>query len=255
MRRLHRLVVTVAAIGLLLTSVTPVGAARAEDYARVIRSRHAGATFVQVDGCRQVEVFVSAMDAKFGSRPGPVNKQGLVGVFYRELDICSGEGPRFPVVFSADAQSLDRLVSSPRFGTASIDVHLTGTDGDGNPVVIELQIDWTAATAFERSKDLEQRLVPRRPEARCACAHVVAWPSRGCDRERIRHRRTAPTSSWRQRPKRPWSRSATSARCSSIPRADSTSTAEDRLRPRRASPAPGAESGSAGRWRRAAGVG
>ena len=107
---------------------------------------------MQVDGCTQTEVFVSAMDAVFGSRPGPVNKQGLVGVFYRELDICSGPGPRFPVVFSADAQSLDRLVSSPRFGTASIDVTLSGTDGDGNPVVIDLQVDWTAATAFERSK-------------------------------------------------------------------------------------------------------
>ena len=126
MDRLRRLVVIVAAIGLLLTTVAPVGAAQAEDYARVIRSRHAGATFVQVDGCTQTEVFVSAMDAVFGSRPGPVNKQGLVGVFYRELDICSGPGPRFPVVFSADAQSLDRLVSSPRFGTASIDVTPVG---------------------------------------------------------------------------------------------------------------------------------
>ena len=152
MDRLRRLAVIVAAIGLLLTSVAPVGAAQAEDYARVIRSRHAGATFAQVDGCTQTEVFVSAMDAVFGSRPGPVNKQGLVGVFYRELDICSGPGPRFPVVFSADAQSLDRLVSSPRFGTASIDVTLSGTDGDGNPVSIELQVDWTATTALERSK-------------------------------------------------------------------------------------------------------
>jgi hypothetical protein len=140
MDRLRRLVVIVAAIGLILATVAPVGAAQAEDYARVIRSRHAGATFVQVDGCTLTEVFVSAMDAVFGSRPGPVNKQGLVGVFYRELDICSGLGPRFPVVFSADAQSLDRLVSSPRFGTASIDVTLSGTDGDGNPA------------AFERSK-------------------------------------------------------------------------------------------------------
>jgi hypothetical protein len=152
MDRLRRLIVTVSVIGLLLTAVAPVGAAQAEDYARVIRSRHAGATFVQVDGCRQVEVFVSAMDAVFGSRPGPVNKQGLVGVFYRELDICSGPGPRFPVVFSADAQSLDRLVTSSRFRTASIDVTLSGTDGDGNPVSIDLQVTWTAATAFERSK-------------------------------------------------------------------------------------------------------
>jgi hypothetical protein len=152
MDRLRHPAAIVAAIGLLLTTIAPVGAAQAEDYARVIRSRHAGATFVQVDGCTQTEVFVSAMDGVFGSRPGPVNKQGLVGVFYRELDICSGPGPRFPVVFSADAQSLDRLVSSSRFGTASIDVTLSGTDGDGNPVAIDLRVDWAAAGAFDRSK-------------------------------------------------------------------------------------------------------
>ena len=151
MRRLHPLFPALVAIGILLAAAAPVGA-RVEDYARVIRSRHAGATFVQVDGCRQVEVFVSAMDAKFGSRRGPVNKQGLVGVFYRELDICDGPGPRFPVVFSADAQSLDKLVTSPRFDTASIDVQLNGTDGDGNPVVIGLQLEWAAIGGFERSK-------------------------------------------------------------------------------------------------------
>jgi hypothetical protein len=151
MRRPQSLVGIALALGLLLTLAAPAGA-RVDDYARVIRSRHAGATFVQVDGCRQIEVFVSAMDAKFGSRPGPVNKQGLVGAFYRELDICAGPGPRFPVVFSADGQSLDRLVTSPRFGTAAVDVELHGMDGDGNPVVIDLDIGWTAATAFERSK-------------------------------------------------------------------------------------------------------
>ncbi len=174
MDRLRRLVVIVAAIGLLLTTVAPVGAAQAEDYARVIRSRHAGATFVQVDGCTQTEVFVSAMDAVFGSRPGPVNKQGLVGVFYRELDICSGPGPRFPVVFSADAQSLDRLVSSPRFGTASIDVTLSGTDGDGNPVVIDLQVDWTAAT---RSSARRCRATAGSPPVRSAARTFTRGPT------------------------------------------------------------------------------
>jgi hypothetical protein len=151
MRRPQSLVGIAVSIGLLLSLAAPVGA-QVEDYARVIRSRHAGATFVQTDGCRQVEVFVSAMDAKFGSRPGPINKQGLVGVFYRELDICSGPTPRFPVVFSADGQSLDRLVTSPRFGTASIDVRLDGTDHEGDPVMIDLAVEWVAASAFERSR-------------------------------------------------------------------------------------------------------
>lgn len=153
MRRSLRLIGLLASIGLLLATVAPIKASTIEDFARVIRSRHAGATFVQVDGCTQTEVFVSAMDASFGSRPGPVNKQGLVGVFYRESDACAEPGPRgYPVVFTADAQSLDSLVTSPRFGTASISAVLTGTDGEGNPAQIELDITWTALEAFTRSR-------------------------------------------------------------------------------------------------------
>ena len=152
MRRPVRLFGFVASLGLLLATVAPIHASTIDDFARVIRSRHAGATFVQVEGCRQTEVFISAMDAKFGSRPGPVNVQGLVGVFYRESDACAEPGPRgYPVTFTADAQSLDRLVTAPRFGTASISAQLSGTDGDGNPVQIGLEIDWSAAEAFTRS--------------------------------------------------------------------------------------------------------
>ena len=152
MKHRARLAAVLLWLGVIATLTGPALAAPAEDYARVIRSRHAGATFVQVDGCRQTEVFVSAMDAVFGARPGPVNKQGLVGVFYRELDICSGPGPRYPVVFMADAQSLDRLVTSARFDRALIDVTLDGMDGDGNPVEIRLDVDWQAVTRLERSR-------------------------------------------------------------------------------------------------------
>ena len=153
MRPLLRLGSTLAALALIVGAVTPASASTIEDYARVIRSRHAGATFSQVDGCRQVEVFVSAMDAVFGSRPGPVNKQGLVGVFYRELDVCAEPGPKgYPVVFQADAQSLDRLVTTARFGAASVSAVLDGTDGDGNPVQIEIDLRWTADEPFARSK-------------------------------------------------------------------------------------------------------
>jgi hypothetical protein len=153
MRRPARFIGLLAMLGLLLATAAPVGASAIDDFARVIRSRHAGATFVQVEGCRQIEVFVSAMDATFGSRSGPVNKQGLVGVFYRESDACAEPGPRgYPVTFIADAQSLDRLVTAPQFGTASISAVLEGTDGDGNPVQVGLDIEWVAAEAFERSR-------------------------------------------------------------------------------------------------------
>jgi hypothetical protein len=153
MRRPLRLIGVLASVGLLLATVAPIQASTIEDYARVIRSRHAGATFVQVDGCTQTEVFVSAMDATFGSRPGPVNKQGLVGVFYRESDACAEPGPRgYPVIFTADAQSLASLVTAPQFGTASISTVLIGTDGDGNPARIQLDIAWAAVEAFTRSR-------------------------------------------------------------------------------------------------------
>ena len=153
MRPLLRLCSILGALVLLVGASLPARAGTIEDYARVIRSRHAGATFTQVDGCRQIEVFVSAMDAVFGSRPGPMNKQGLVGVFYRERDLCAEPGPKgYPVVFQADAQSLDRLATSPRFGTASVSAVLHGTDGDGNPIRMAIDLRWNAAEAFARSR-------------------------------------------------------------------------------------------------------
>lgn len=153
MRTPIRLVGIIATLVLLLAAAIPASASTIEDYARVIRSRHAGATFSQVDGCRQTEVFVSAMDATFGSRPGPVNKQGLVGAFYRELDVCAEPGPKgFPVVFQADAQSLERLITSSRFTSAGIHVVMDGTDGDGNPVELALDLAWTASQPLHRSR-------------------------------------------------------------------------------------------------------
>ena len=141
MRRRTRLLALLAVPVLLLGLTAGVaGASVIEDYARVIRSRHAGATFVQVDGCRQVEVFLSAMDAKFGTRGGRVNKQGLVGVFYAERDICVEPGPKgYPITYSADGMSLDRLGSSPRFGAAWVRASIPGLDSDGNAVSIGLE--------------------------------------------------------------------------------------------------------------------
>jgi len=154
---MHRRARFLAAIVIptLLLTMTPTlaGASVIEDYARVIRSRHASAAFMQIDGCRQAEVFVSAMDAKFGTQQGRVNKQGLLGVLYLERDICGEPGPKgFPVVYMADGQSLDRLGSTTRFGSAWARATLHGTDGDGNPVEIGLDIEWSALEAFEKSR-------------------------------------------------------------------------------------------------------
>ena len=149
-RYLALLAVPVLTIGL---AATPASAHVIEDYARVIRSRHASAAFMQMDGCRQVEVFVSAMDAKFGTRGGRINKQGLVGVFYAERDICATPGPKgYPITYSADGSSLARLGSTPRFGSAWVRTTLPGTDWNGNEVSLGLDLAWSPVTAFERSR-------------------------------------------------------------------------------------------------------
>jgi hypothetical protein len=138
----------------LLTAMpSAVGASVIEDYARVIRSRHAGATFVQITGCIQSELFVSAMDAKFGSRHGPVNKQGLVGVFLARRDICVEPGPKgYPLVYAADGMTLDRLSTDPQFSRAWLDAAIPATDMDGNPVTIGLSLHWTPTGPLERSR-------------------------------------------------------------------------------------------------------
>jgi hypothetical protein len=137
----------------LASTPTSAGASVIQDSARVIRSRHAGATFVQVDGCVRTEVFVSASDAMYGGRPGPVNKQGLVGVFVARRDACAEPGPKgYPLVWAADGVSLDRLSSTPQFSRAWVEATLPGTDLDGNAVSLALHLRWLPAADYERSR-------------------------------------------------------------------------------------------------------
>jgi hypothetical protein len=154
MRRRARILVALILPAMLLASIPSLASASViEDYARVIRSRHASAAFMQVDGCRQVEVFVSAMDGKFGSLHGTINKQGLVGVSYLERDACAEPGPKgFPVVYSADGMSLDRLGSTPTFRSAWVNATLQASDGDGNPIEIGINMEWAPVEAYERSR-------------------------------------------------------------------------------------------------------
>jgi hypothetical protein len=154
MRRRARILVALVLPALLIAAVpSAAGASVIEDYARVIQSRHASAAFMQVDGCRQVEVFVSAMDGKFGSLHGTINKQGLVGVFYLERDACAEPGPKgFPVVYSADGMSLDRLGSTARFGSAWVQATLQGSDADGHPIEMGINLQWAPVEPYERSR-------------------------------------------------------------------------------------------------------
>ena len=95
MRRHSRLLALLIVPVLLLGLTAGVaGASVIEDYARVIRSRHAGATFVQVDGCRQSEVFVSAMDGTFGARGGGSTSRAWSASSMPNETSASNRGPR-----------------------------------------------------------------------------------------------------------------------------------------------------------------
>jgi hypothetical protein len=152
-RRARCLVVLLLPVVLLASMPAAAGASVLDDYARVIRSRHAGATFVGVDGCLQTEVFVSAMDATFGARQGPVNKQGLVGVFVARRDICATPGPKgYPLVYSADGMTLDRLSTTPQFTSAWVQATIPASDMDGGPITIRIDLQWLPTTPLERSR-------------------------------------------------------------------------------------------------------
>jgi hypothetical protein len=153
MRRPSRFVLALATLGLLAAALPAATTARVDDWARVVRSRHAGATFVQVDGCEQLEVFASAMDGTFVNRHGAVNKQGLLGVLVVVRDACAEPGPKgFPIVYSADGMTLDRLRSTPQFGSAWVQATLPAMDGDGNQVELRVDLAWRPAGEFERSR-------------------------------------------------------------------------------------------------------
>lgn len=160
-RRVRFLAVWLLPLVLFASLPPAAGASVIGDYARVIRSRHAGATFVRTDGCIQTELFVSAMDATFGSRPGPVNKQGLVGIFLARRDVCAEPGPKgYPLVYAADGSTLDSLSTTPQFTQAWLDATIPSTDMDGNPVAVALDLRWTPTMPFERSRVHDNAWLP-----------------------------------------------------------------------------------------------
>jgi hypothetical protein len=141
-------------VTLAMVVALPSGAsAQVEDWQRVVRSRHASAVFVQLDGCDQVEVYVSASDGKYVNRRGAVNKQGLLGVLIQVRDACAEPGPKgYPVVYRADGMTLDPLGSTPRFGLAWVAATLPGTDDAGEAVQLRVDLRWEALGEFERSR-------------------------------------------------------------------------------------------------------
>lgn len=183
MRR-NRLALAIAIVAVLAASLPAAASARVDDWQRVIRSRHAGATFVQVDGCAQVEVYVSASDGKYVNRHGAVNKQGLLGVLAIVRDACAAPGPKgYPIVASADGMSLDRLSSTPRFDAAWIAAELSGTDDSGSPVSFVVDLAWRPSAPFETSRVVGHGAFPE-------------GEKRGARVATVSHTMTAPAIAW-----------------------------------------------------------
>lgn len=153
MRRTGRLIIILVTLGLLVAALPAAASAQVEDWQRVARSRHASAVFVQVDGCDQVEIYISATDGKFVNRHGAVNKQGLLGVLYIVRDACAEPGPKgLPITYSADGMTLDVLRSTPQFDAAWIAARVPATDWDGDAVSLRVDLQWRPLADFERSK-------------------------------------------------------------------------------------------------------
>lgn len=151
---MKRLLIGLSTAAMVALTAAPAGAA--PNIYHTISSSHGSAAVVDTVGCEQTEIFVSSSVAMFAAQPGPVNKQGLTGVFVRITDVCAAAPGEIGaaagggvVLFQADGQNLAPLVVDPRLTTASITTELTGTDGVGNPVTISLSASWAGTAPLQ----------------------------------------------------------------------------------------------------------
>jgi len=152
MRRFARPILVL--VSLLVLAGLPASAnARVDDWQRVVRARHASAVFTLQDGCSLMEVFVSASDGKYVNWGAGVHKQGLLGVLVIVRDACAEPGPKgYPIIYSADGMTLDRLRSTPRFGRAWVQAGLAATDSSGQEVALRVDLQWAPLGAYQRSR-------------------------------------------------------------------------------------------------------
>ncbi|OFI39486.1 hypothetical protein BIU82_14275 [Arthrobacter sp. SW1] len=162
---MKRLAAVLAALALLPLTAPPAGAQPSMYH--TIHSSHGSANVDAINGCGRVEIFLSSSVSAFASQPGPVNKQGLTGVFVRVSDLCAdadgvaaAAAPGGTVLFQADGQNFAPLTVDPRLESASLSTELAGTDGNGNPVTIRLSAAWTGVGPLEHSTVSSHELFP-----------------------------------------------------------------------------------------------
>lgn len=163
------IVVGLAALALAPLTVLPATAGPPRHY-HTISSTHGYAYVTQLDDCLLGEAFVSSAIGKYASQPGPVNKQGLTGVYVRVTDTCAeppsgdvsaqaGGGPGGVVVFEADGQNMAPLSVDPRLRWAAVRTvipasatdHVDGVPGEPYAVDIVLEASWTGIGELEHT--------------------------------------------------------------------------------------------------------
>jgi hypothetical protein len=148
-----------AGLTLLTLLAAPAGAAPPRMYHNV---SVVSASFdsVQVDGCLQTELYAAATTGHWAGRHGPAVKQdGPTSVFVRVMDVCTdpggdlvtaAAGPGGDVLLEVEATSMSiGLTTDQHLTSARAAGTLEGTDQDGTPVTVGLDVRWTAAGPLE----------------------------------------------------------------------------------------------------------
>ncbi len=142
---MRRLIAVAGALALLTALVPSAASAHVpENQYQVISARNAYAAFFMTDGCYETQVWVSSTDAKFGGRPGRVNKQGLTSLAVIVYDACQPNvGKHPPVVFEALGQDLTPLGTTPRMSRAWVSAsYETVNEATGEPVSLAFDLAW-----------------------------------------------------------------------------------------------------------------
>jgi hypothetical protein len=157
--------ISMLAAGFLLAALPATAGATVPAYNQVIVSRSADAALVAADGCIITEIFVSASDAVYGGRPGPVNKQGLTGVGIRRTDVCTAGGASLAslglhaaggggggvVVFDGLGSTLDALGSTSHFDEAWLRATLpVVNEVTAEEVTVTVDLEWSLVGELDR---------------------------------------------------------------------------------------------------------
>lgn len=166
------------ALALAPLTVLPATAGPPRHYHTISATSGYAVVTEQLDECLLGEVFVSSSVGTYAAQPGPVNKQGLTGVFVRVSDICAepegdveaaAGGGGGAVVLEADGQLYDDLRDGelngaalqvdPRLRWAWVATAIPGTataytdgvPGDAFEVVILLDASWVGIGELEHT--------------------------------------------------------------------------------------------------------